>query len=226
VKILLTTPSDIEANPIINLLKPFKYNEKENIKTFLYQNIFFDLLISGIGNIATTHSLSTYLAKKEHILAISFGIAGAINKKIKLSTVFNITQEQFSDDYAIMPDKTIITLHDYGLIADNVYSKTGVLLNNNQFPYPILNKLPQTTGSTINRLTGKFTNHYPTQPDIETMENAAFFYCCKKANIPFISIRAVSNYIDERDFNKWQITPALENLTQIINQLISEICKN
>jgi futalosine hydrolase len=48
--------------------------------------------------------------------------------------------------------------------------------------------------------------------DIESMEGAAFFFVCLKEGIPFVQIRAISNYVEPRDKSKWDIPLAIKNL--------------
>jgi futalosine hydrolase len=48
------------------------------------------------------------------------------------------------------------------------------------------------------------------------MEGAAVFYVCLLEKIPFLEIRAISNYVDIRDTEKWDIPTATDNLTNEI----------
>jgi len=61
---------------------------------------------------------------------------------------------------------------------------------------------------TIERLRGKYN------PDIETMEGATFFYICSKEKIPFLAIRSISNRVEPRNKDKWNIPLALNNLSE------------
>ena len=56
-------------------------------------------------------------------------------------------------------------------------------------------------------------------PDIETMEGAAFFYVCSREKIPFMALRAVSNIVEPRDREKWNIELALANLSVKLNEV-------
>jgi futalosine hydrolase len=50
-------------------------------------------------------------------------------------------------------------------------------------------------------------------PDIETMEGATFFYICSRENIPFLAVRAISNRVEKRNRESWNIALALDNLS-------------
>jgi futalosine hydrolase len=46
------------------------------------------------------------------------------------------------------------------------------------------------------------------------MEGATFFYICSRENIPFLAVRAISNKVELRNKNKWNIPLALNNLSE------------
>ena len=66
------------------------------------------------------------------------------------------------------------------------------------------------TGSrkTIDRLLKKYN------PDIETMEGATFFYICSRENFPFLALRSISNKVETRNKDNWNIPLALNNLSE------------
>ena len=57
-------------------------------------------------------------------------------------------------------------------------------------------------------------------PDIETMEGATFFYICSRENIPFLALRAISNKVEPRNKNNWNIALALNNLSEKLNEVL------
>ena len=59
--------------------------------------------------------------------------------------------------------------------------------------------------------------------DIETMEGAAIFYVCLLENIPFLQIRAISNYVEERNTANWNIPLAIKNLNNKLIEIIEKI---
>jgi futalosine hydrolase len=48
------------------------------------------------------------------------------------------------------------------------------------------------------------------------MEGIAFHYACKQAKIPFLQIRAISNYVTPRNKSEWEIPLAIQNLNQYL----------
>jgi futalosine hydrolase len=93
----------------------------------------------------------------------------------------------------------------------------------------LLHHLPQVLGVTVNCVTGndqsvrKITEKY--HADVESMEGAAFLYCCMKESIPCLQIRTISNYIEKRDRNKWDIPLAVEKLNSTAMGLVEALLK-
>jgi len=59
--------------------------------------------------------------------------------------------------------------------------------------------------------------------EIESMEGAAFFYACREAGLPCMQIRAVSNYVEKRDRDSWQIGLAIKNLDKFAAEFLKEL---
>ncbi|HNJ95959.1 MAG TPA: futalosine hydrolase, partial [Ferruginibacter sp.] len=60
------------------------------------------------------------------------------------------------------------------------------------------------------------------QPDIESMEGAALHYVCLQEKVPFIQLRAISNYVGERDKSKWKMQEAITNLHNELLKLLNQ----
>jgi futalosine hydrolase len=60
------------------------------------------------------------------------------------------------------------------------------------------------------------------QPVVESMEGAAFHYIAITEKIPYIQLRAVSNFVGERDKTKWKMKEAIGILNEKLLQIITE----
>jgi futalosine hydrolase len=58
-------------------------------------------------------------------------------------------------------------------------------------------------------------------PDVESMEGGAFFYACLSAEVPFLEIRAVSNLVEPRNRDAWDIPLATKNLCDTVGELLN-----
>ena len=103
--------------------------------------------------------------------------------------------------------------------------QNGRLLNtHSNAVFPQLQDLKMVSAITVNKVLGKESSieaakkHF--HPDIESMEGAAVFYSCLMSHQPFAEIRAISNYVEERDKSKWDIPLAVKNLNGYVAELI------
>ena len=60
-------------------------------------------------------------------------------------------------------------------------------------------------------------------PQLESMEGAAFFYACEEYKLPCLQIRAVSNYVEKRNRANWDIPLAIKNLNNFAIEMIKSI---
>ena len=82
-------------------------------------------------------------------------------------------------------------------------------------------------GITINKVHGNdvsITNLLKRcNADVETMEGAAFYYCCLYHKINCVQIRSISNYVEKRDKTKWNIRLALQELELYVNKFLTDV---
>jgi len=50
------------------------------------------------------------------------------------------------------------------------------------------------------------------QPQVESMEGAAFMYACLVQGVRFAQVRAVSNIVERRNRGAWKLKEAIDNL--------------
>jgi len=90
-----------------------------------------------------------------------------------------------------------------------------------------LTALPVVSSVTINEITTNLKRKLQIiekyNPFIESMEGAALHYACSLLNIPFIQLRATSNYIGERDKTRWLMKDAIVNLNKALIDYIDEL---
>nr|WP_320049097.1 futalosine hydrolase [uncultured Desulfuromonas sp.] len=61
--------------------------------------------------------------------------------------------------------------------------------------------------------------HERYQPIIENMEGAAAAHQCLLAHTPFMELRSVSNFVEDRDFSQWNLPQAMENAQKALLSL-------
>lgn len=163
----------------------------------------FDLLITGVGMVATAFALGQHLTKP-YALIINVGIAGCFDRNIELGTLLNITEDTFAELGAENGDE-FLSLTELGFGENQYQGKTNKAIN-----------LQSVKAITVNRVSGQEKNIKKLKerfnPVVESMEGAAVFYACKQKNIDCIQIRSVSNYVEPRNKENWKIGLAIKNL--------------
>jgi len=210
-KILIVSATDFEIAPF----------EKRLAELTVDHDI--DFLKTGVGPVPTCFYLSQYLLKQTADLVINAGIAGAFDvNKFPLGTVLEIQKDRFGDLGAEFSDGHFEDVFDLGLEKDAAFYKDGWLIN------PNCGQAFQTaTGLTMHKVTGtnegaaKIYQKY--HADTESMEGAAVAYTCQQLNIPYRQIRSISNKIENRDRDKWNIPLAINNLNAEIFRFIENL---
>ena len=59
-------------------------------------------------------------------------------------------------------------------------------------------------------------------PNTESMEGAAFMFVCENEGIPYAQIRGVSNFVEKRNKENWNIPLAIENVSKKVFEILNE----
>lgn len=215
-KILILAATDEEITPTKNILS-------SSDGTYSIYNHQLEFLVTGVGMVATAYCLGeTFAICKNIDLAINIGVAGSFNREIKLGEIVLVREDSIFEIGA-EDENTFINANELGL------GKRKEFFFKSQFSTESksLKKLKQVTGITVNKTHGKQDTIDKIQaelnPDIETMEGAAFFYACNKAQTPAIQIRAISNYIEKRDKTAWELNLAITNLSAKVLKILKDL---
>lgn len=184
-------------------------------------------LTTGIGLLQTSFHLGKELRGGSYDLAINAGICGAYQKGIPLGSVVHVTEESLPE-LGYEENGTFYPVFDLGLISPDTYPFEGGKLINTILPgFGSLAGLKKVRGNSVNTLNTdpeKIDRMLSVSPaEVESMEGAGFLFGCLHEKVPCAQIRAVSNYVGERDKGKWKIRLALVNLDEVLGKLLEEI---
>jgi futalosine hydrolase len=223
--ILIVSATSLEIEP---MLKNFELIEKKesNLTFYKYRDFDIDVLITGIGMVATAYYLGKTLQTYQYDIAINAGIAGCFDKNIALGEVFNITSDSFSE-LGAENGEYFLSLVDLKLIEEDSFPFSNLeLMNDSVLKSEIVNQLIKVKGITVNTIHGNEENIEKIRkrfnPITESMEGAAFMYACKLQNIKYIQIRSVSNYVEKRNKESWNIPLAIKNLNHKLIEILDE----
>ena len=174
-----------------------------------------DFLITGAGMVATSFAMGAHLAKNTYDVAINLGIAGSFDKSFALGDVVEIIEDELAE-LGAEDDEDFITIEKLGF-GESSFRST--------YHLPEGLNLRKANAVTVNTVHGndasikKLSTRINAQ--IESMEGAAFFYCCREVGLPSIQIRAVSNYVEKRNRDAWQIGLAIKNLNIFAEEFLA-----
>ena len=215
-KIVLVAATPFEIQPTLDLLQKKGSKVRSNEISFL---------ITGVGAVSTTYSLSKEIHYTKPQLIVQAGIAGTFSE-IDLTQTVVIKEDCFAD-IGVVEDNHFKTVFEMGLSnPDQSPFTKGVLPN----PYPHLlglTNLPLVKGMSVNEISTDKNKIAWYQQNanavVESMEGAAFHYVCLKEQVPFLQIRSISNRVGERDKPKWKMKESIESLNEKLILLLEKI---
>ena len=191
-------------------------NITPDLKT-AYNGHDISILITGAGMVATAFAMGKHLSTNKYELAINLGIAGSFDRNIALGEVVEITKDTFAE-LGAEDDEDFISIDELGFGKGRFTSSYGL---------PESFGLKKASAITVNMVHGNETSiqkmNSRIDAQIESMEGAAFFYACEQMGISAMQIRAVSNYVEKRNRDAWQIGPAIKNLNTFASKFLMEL---
>ncbi len=219
-KVLLVAATDAEAEALRKI--PGIKSGKDG---FVLGHCELYLLVTGVGSLATSWEMTKWLSSNlKPDLAINIGIAGSFRDDIIIGEVVVPVSDCFADA-GVDTGNDFITFSESGLSDPDKFPFTrGRILSENKFISLALTFLKPAKAITVNHATGseatieRLLIKY--NPDIETMEGATFFYICSGEKLPFLALRSISNKVELRNKDKWNIPLALTNLSEKLGEFI------
>ena len=225
-KILIVSATYLEIEP---LLTHFNFVEQTNqkLRKYTFKNHQIDVLIPGVGMTYTAYWLGKTLNTKLYDGAINLGLAGTFDANIKIGEVVNVHSDRIAELGAEDGEK-FLSLIDMDLIEDEDFSlQNGEMINAIQIENEFTKTLQKVSAITVNTTHGEESSIENIKmlfnPQIETMEGAAFFYACLLEGIPCLQLRAISNKVERRNKENWDIKLAVKNLTDASLKLLIEL---
>jgi futalosine hydrolase len=216
-RILVVAATEPEVLSLKSELESPKSKADSRLKT-----ADLELLITGVGMVATAFALGRHLATNKYDLVINLGIAGSFDRSIALGEVVEVTEDHLSE-LGAQDDEAFLPIESMGF-GESLFRPTAVLSGYANF------NLRQASAITVNTVHGhepsikKLTGRLKSQ--LESMEGAAFFYACKQVGVSCLQIRAVSNYVEKRNRDAWQIGLAIKNLNSFAIGFIQEAVRS
>lgn len=184
-----------------------------------------DVLVSGVGMVATAVWCARALAGGRYDLALNAGLCGSFDRALLPPAVVHVVSDCIAE-LGAEDGEAFLTVHDLQLLdPDEFPFRGGRLVNGAPPPNAALARLPPVAGITVNMVHGSERSIAQVadrfHPDVESMEGAGFMYACLVHGIPFAQVRAVSNLVERRQRAGWQIEPAIRNLAAALLDVLA-----
>jgi len=227
-KILLVSATYKEIEEVAGTLENSKSLGEGFYRGFAGMNLV-DILITGVGAMATAESLNRRLMSSSWDLVLNVGICGSFSREFKPGTVVSIASETWGDLGAEDHDR-FLDLFDLGMLNRGEEPYTGTeLINPGGAFSTFFSRFPQVRGLTVNKAHGNRQSIdqciMKYKPDVESMEGIAVFSSCISLGVNFQSLRSISNFVEPRNRSAWDTTTAIRNLSAEINKIIRVIRK-
>ena len=175
-----------------------------------------DVLTSGVGMVATASWCSRVLTAERFDVALNLGVCGSFRTAIVPGTVVHVVSDRLAE-LGTEDGDGFLTIQEMGLLRDDEFPfRDGRLVNDSPPPIVALANPRAVDGITVNTVHGSdgsiagVTERFG--PDVESMEGAAFMYCCLIHGVAFAQVRAVSNVVERRNRSAWKMKEAIAAL--------------
>ena len=223
--ILVVAATELEIKPIIE--GATMISEQPAIFEKQIGNVKTHFLIGGIGTAFMAYKLTKALSIHKYSFVINAGIGGAFSSLFSLGEVLHVHNEVFAG-IGLLDKDTFTNLFEMNLLTAGEFPFTQNFLHNfTLINNKVVENLPIANGVTVNTLftknMGADMRYAKLNPHVESMEGAAVFYVCMMEHVPFVQIRAISNYVGETNKKLWNIPLAVENLHKTLIDVLNEI---
>lgn len=214
--ILIVSATQFEVKPLLNFLGIALPSIGMNNANIDFEEKDIKVLITGIGMVNTAFTMGRYM-NSLYDLVINVGVCGAFDKQLELGQLVHITKDTLSE-LGAEDGGEFLTYDKLNLEGDHEFS------NNLKNSYKAINQLKKVKGITVNTVHGNESSIAKVKkiynPDVESMEGAAFYASCLKIDGDYTQVRAISNYVEKRDKSKWQMPLAIKNLNDFMIEFI------
>lgn len=221
--ILIVSATAFEIAPLLQYLD--KNAEKLSFFDYKLNGHTIYPLVTGVGTLNTSFGMSRYKGIEETHVAINVGLAGAYDRTLGLGDIVEIVTDRFADLGVEEKDGSFTDVFELELTkADHFPYENGWIHNTKQ---KYATKAKEVVGLTVNKVNGSqksidaIKSKYSAQ--VESMEGAGFLYACRMMDVHCHQLRAISNYVEPRNKDNWEIKLAIDNLNSHLISLLERI---
>lgn len=214
-RILISVATAAELGPVIAKLGVGSARHPR-LTAYAHAGREVHVLITGVGMVATAAWGSRALAEVRYDLALNLGVCGTFDRSLEPGTVVHVVTDRVAE-LGAEDDDRFLPIEELDLADAGEVPFLGAELVNPAPPdNPVIKRLPQVAGITVNTVHGNERSIAAVierfSPQVESMEGAAFMYACLMHTVPFAQVRAVSNVVEKRNRSAWRVREAIAAL--------------
>ena len=225
-RILLVAATAAEIGPVVAELRRTA-DRGPRITGYVSRGHDVDVLVSGVGMVATATWCSHTLTRERYDLALNLGVCGTFDRTMPLGTVVHVVTDRLAELGAEDGD-AFLTVQQLQLLGDNDPPfVNGRLVNEAPPAIATLSGLRAVDGITVSTVHGREQSiacvTERCSPQVESMEGAAFMYACLVHGVPFAQVRAISNVVERRNRAAWKLGESIENLGSSTLRMLGDV---
>ena len=170
------------------------------------------ILITGVGMVNTAVNLTKELTKMKYDLVINMGVAGSFSDELKNGDVVEVVEDCFSE-VGFEDGECFESFADFNLKTEYKVKGRTSLRKVRAITVNTVHGKDQSILAIIDRL----------NPDIESMEGASVFKVCEEFDIPCLQVRSISNKVEKRNINNWNLDLSIRNLNIEVDKIIKSL---
>ena len=212
-KVYLFAATQFEILPTLQYLEEnFK---KRSFFEYSIDGLSIFPVVTGIGSMLTALAMSRTNKIAEADMIINAGVAGCYNPEISIGTVVEVVEDRFADLGVEEANGDFTDVFEMELMKKDQFPfEDGLIKNDAQTTYQkvsaiTVNKVHGRTES-IERIKKKYN------PEIESMEGAAFLYTAKIMDLKALQLRSISNVVEARNRENWDLEKAIKSLNEAL----------
>jgi futalosine hydrolase len=216
-RILIAAATPMEIAPLVDAFGGEA--RPDHLRSARYGGHEIDLLITGVGMVATAAWCARVLAESHYNLALNFGVCGSFDAALTPGTVVHVVSDRIAELGAEDGDN-FLPIEELKLQGESAFTNATPPAN------AALRDLPAVSGITVNTVHGNEATIAAVvrrfKPQVESMEGAAFMSACLMRGLPFAQVRAVSNVVERRNRERWKTSEAITNLGRTALRILEQ----
>lgn len=223
--VTVVAATKMEVTPLI---QHFQAKSVDNELYYASPDDKVHVLITGMGMMQTATHLAIYAMKHDRDIYIDTGVAGAFNRDLQIGEVVQVISETYGD-FGVEDGDEFKDFYDLGFLEkkEDEFEHGFLRPYGDLLLHEGLSHLGKASSLTVNKVHGKeetiamIMKKYPA--DIENMEGLAFFNVLNELKKSCIEIRSISNYVERRNKENWDLPLSVKNLNKELIQFLDRI---